>query len=213
MPRRKRVIIWACVTLGLLAVIFGVFMYERSWLPMSVVELIGEKVPDSPSQVQRMCRANNERFADISRQYPDCVFVWNGNDKLYLIRKDAFEEKKNNVDTGFEQVKYYNTKGMRSRGYIIDPVTPPNELGVIKIDNAAELTYDSVGMSIRESIRKDEINYKDAIYLWKTGSDEVLVVKKSAIEDPKADSVHFTDDGGETGLYYILDTRLKIKKK
>ena len=212
MPRKKRIMIWAGATLGLLAIIFGIFMYERSWLPVSVVELVGD-VPDSPAQIQRMCRANYERFAEISSQHPDCVFVWNRESRLYVIRKDAFEDKKSNVDTGFESVRYYNTKGVKYRGYIIDPVTPPNEIDTITIEKPGKLTYDSVGMTIREGMRRGEIKYKDAAYLWKTGSDEVLVVKKSAIGDPKVDSVHFTDDGGETALYYILDTQLKIKKK
>lgn len=205
---KKRRIIWASVTLAILAVIFGIFMYERAWLPLSVVELTGD-VPDTPSQVQRMCRQSSEKFAAIAKEYPDCVFVWNGDEKIFAIRKEFLEDKKSTVDSNFVRVKFYNNKGVRTRGYIIDPVTRANELGTVEIENAEKLTFDSVSMSVRVSLRKGELSYKDAVYLWKGGSSEVLVVRSDAIKDPKALTVEFTDDGGDTAVYRVLDTKIR----
>lgn len=169
----------------------------------------------TPYEVQAACRADFEDFRSASEEYDDCIWVWCGGSKMFLVKNNALTVCADSNYDGFTRVQFTNNKLKMIKGYIIDAEKEPNELARIDISNAEDFSFDSVSMSVRVAITDGRISFDDACYLWERGSHTVFAVSKDKIPEDSDGIVTFTDDGGQRHLCRILDTDIsdEIDKK
>lgn len=205
---RRVYLICGIVTAALLAVVFGIHSYEISKIaPVYQVKVNGLQA-ETPAEAQAACRAAYESFTQAAEKYPDCAWVWAGKKTVYLVKPDAVELDAAEREDGFMAVKFKDAAGKSRTGYVIDPTTPPAELGRIVISSETDYTFDNVSQTIRVGIRSGDINYENAVYLWEKGSDLVLAVRPDSYKTVEGSIVSFTDDGNVTHTCYILDTEI-----
>lgn len=160
---------------------------------------------NTPQEAQAICRADHKKFVRASRGEPNCLWVWCGESTVYLAEADKLRVCAGTV-AGFTMVEFLDDDGSYLKGYIIDPETAPNELGRIKLGKSDSYNYEDVGMSIRVALREGSIDYEDAVYLWKIGTNTVFAVKPDSYTVIDGVNVAFTDDGGQSCFCRILDT-------
>lgn len=200
--------VYAAVTIAALVVLFALMQYARSQIA-EVYELSLENFSaQTPAEAQSACRAENETFLPYAEEYPDCLWVWCGDDKLYIVRGDVLKVEGEDPDNGFVKVSFKGEMGTEHTGYIIDPLKAPTLIARIDLGAAQEYTYDNVSMSIRKALRAGEFDYEDAIYLWEKGGSSVYAVHSDAVTVVEGSIASFTDDGGVARVCYILDTAL-----
>ena len=204
--RNRFLLICIAVTLVLLAVILIVLAHQRAQIAPVLELTVDGLTAETPSEVQRLCRSDFERYAELMQKHEDCVWLWCGEDRLCLARQEVLT--KLDVQSGFTQVAYTDKHGDGQTGWIIDPAAAPNELGRISLNDSEEASFDSVSMSVRVALREGKIGFTDAVYLWEEGSSEVLAVNSEAVSDPAGAQISFTDDGGVMRNCYVLDTAL-----
>lgn len=160
----------------------------------------------TPYEVQAACRADFEDFRSASEEYDDCIWVWCGGSKMFLVKNNALTVCADSDYDGFTRIQFTNNKLKMIKGYIIDAEKEPNELARIDISDAEDFSFDSVSMSVRIAIADGRISFDDACYLWESGSNTVFAVSKDKIPEDSDGTVTFTDDGGQRHLCRILDT-------
>lgn len=206
--RRKAVFVCIAVTVVILTAIFVTVMLLRARLPELVVAADGLSAK-TPAEAQTELRRQADSFAKIKAAHTDCVFVWCGTDKLYLVRTDKITPIDRDENDNFERVRIYNANGLTVRGYIVDPCKESVELGRIKLVDSKKAKADNVAMTVRIGLREGEIDYTDAVYLWEKGSKEVIVLKSSAVTAKPGKTVSYVDDGEVRHECIVLDTKLK----
>ena len=207
-PQKRFYIICGAVTLAVVLILLGVFLHQRARVAPVLELTVDGLSADTPAQAQIICRSDNKRYLDYMEGRENCVWVWCGDNVLYLARPKALHVDADSENTGFTTVSFRDEHGKIHSGYIIDPTAAPNELGRIGISDAEELSYDSVSMSIRVALKKGDIAYAGAVYLWEKGSSEVIAVQADTYTVIENNLVSFTDDGGNTLVCYVLDTKL-----
>ncbi|MCF0136978.1 MAG: hypothetical protein HUJ66_01295 [Oscillospiraceae bacterium] len=207
--RKSRRYYIKCILLTLLAaaLLFALYLNQRSKVAPEYELTVEGLNAKGPAEAQAMCRSEYELCTECMEGREDCLWVWCGEDKLYLVRPEALVIGKEKSE-GHTSVSFTDDKGKPREGYIIDPTGEPNELGRVEICEPGELGFDSVSMSVRAALRKGELSYADAVYLWEKGSGIVIAVKENTYTVVEGNIVSFTDDGGVTRVCYILDTSL-----
>lgn len=206
-PAKRTYIAFAAITLAVLAVVFAVIMQSRSKTPVYVLGVNGLDA-ETPAEAQIECRAEHEKFAKPLQNNTGCAWVWCGDNKLYLVKTTALRINTKDETQNFTAVTFDGGEGKRLEGYIIEPETPPTELGRIVLTDGEKYNFESVSMSIREGLRSGEISYTDAVYLWEKDSTEVIAVRADSYQTVQDNIVSFTDDGNVTHTCYILDTKI-----
>lgn len=206
-PAKRTYIAFAAITLAVLAVVFAVIMQSRSKTPVYVLEVNGLDA-ETPAEAQIECRAEHEKFAKPLQNNTGCAWVWCGDNKLYLVKTTALRINTKDETQNFTAVTFDGGEGKRLEGYIIEPETPPTELGRIVLTDGEKYNFESVSMSIREGLRSGEISYENAVYLWEKGSTEVIAVRADSYQTVQDNIVSYTDDGNVTHTCYILDTKI-----
>ncbi len=206
-PKRFYIICFAA-TLAVVLVLLVVFLHQRAEVaPVYVLTVEGLEA-ETPADAQAVCRADNQRYLECMNDRDDCLWVWCGDDKLFLANSDALHIDSKAEDCGFTAVTFYDENGNKHSGFIIDPTAEPRELGRIQLEEAEEYSFDSVSMSIRVALRNGKIAYENAVYLWEKGSNVVFAVCSDSYTVIENNLVSFVDDGGATRVCYILDTKL-----
>lgn len=206
-PAKRTYIAFAAITLAVLAVVFAVIMQSRSKTPVYVLEVNGLDA-ETPAEAQIECRAEHEMFAKPLQNNTGCAWVWCGDNKLYLVKTTALRISTKDETQNFTAVTFDGGEGKRLEGYIIEPETPPTELGRIVLTDGEKYNFESVSMSIREGLRSGEISYENAVYLWEKDSTEVIAVRADSYQTVQDNIVSYTDDGNVTHTCYILDTKI-----
>lgn len=206
-PAKRTYIAFAAITLAVLAVVFAVIMQSRSKTPVYVLEVNGLDAK-TPAEAQIECRAEHEKFAQPLQNNTGCAWVWCGDNKLYLVKTTALRINTKDETQNFTAVTFDGGEGKRLEGYIIEPETPPTELGRIVLTDGEKYNFESVSMSIREGLRSGEISYENAVYLWEKDSTEVIAVRADSYQTVQDNIVSYTDDGNVTHTCYILDTKI-----
>lgn len=206
-PAKRTYIAFAAITLAVLAVVFAVIMQSRSKTPVYVLEVNGLDA-ETPAEAQIECRAEHEKFAKPLQNNTGCAWVWCGDNKLYLVKTTALRINTKDETQNFTAVTFDGSEGKRLEGYIIEPETPPTELGRIVLTDGEKYNFESVSMSIREGLRSGEISYENAVYLWEKDSTEVIAVRADSYQTVQDNIVSYTDDGNVTHTCYILDTKI-----
>lgn len=206
-PAKRTYIALAAITLAVLAVVFAVIMQSRSKTPVYVLEVNGLDA-ETPAEAQIECRAEHEKFAKPLQNNTGCAWVWCGDNKLYLVKTTALRINTKDETQNFTAVTFDGGEGKRLEGYIIEPETPPTELGRIVLTGGEKYNFESVSMSIREGLRSGEISYENAVYLWEKDSTEVIAVRADSYQTVQDNIVSYTDDGNVTHTCYILDTKI-----
>lgn len=206
-PAKRTYIAFAAITLAVLAVVFAVIMQSRSKTPVYVLEVNGLDA-ETPAEAQIECRAEHEKFAKPLQNNTGCAWVWCGDNKLYLVKTTALRISTKDETQNFTAVTFDGGEGKRLEGYIIEPETPPTELGRIVLTDGEKYNFESVSMSIREGLRSGEISYENAVYLWEKDSTEVIAVRADSYQTVQDNIVSYTDDGNVTHTCYILDTKI-----
>lgn len=206
-PAKRTYIAFAAITLAVLAVVFAVIMQSRSKTPVYVLEVNGLDA-ETPAEAQIECRAEHEKFAKPLQNNTGCAWVWCGDNKLYLVKTTALRINTKDETQNFTAVTFDGGEGKRLEGYIIEPETPPTELGRIVLTDGEKYNFESVSMSIREGLRSGEISYENAVYLWEKDSAEVIAVRADSYQTVQDNIVSYTDDGNVTHTCYILDTKI-----
>lgn len=206
-PAKRTYIAFAAITLAVLAVVFAVIMQSRSKTPVYVLEVNGLDA-ETPAEAQIECRAEHEKFAKPLQNNTGCAWVWCGDNKLYLVKTTALRINTKDETQNFTAVIFDGGEGKRLEGYIIEPETPPTELGRIVLTDGEKYNFESVSMSIREGLRSGEISYENAVYLWEKDSTEVIAVRADSYQTVQDNIVSYTDDGNVTHTCYILDTKI-----
>lgn len=206
-PAKRTYIAFAAITLAVLAVVFAVIMQSRSKTPVYVLEVNGLDA-ETPAEAQIECRAEHEKFAKPLQNNTGCAWVWCGDNKLYLVKTTALRISTKDETQNFTAVTFDGGEGKRLEGYIIEPETPPTELGRIVLTDGEKYNFESVSMSIREGLRSGEISYENAVYLWEKDSTEVIAVRADSYQTVQDNIVSYTDDGNVTHTCYILDTKV-----
>lgn len=206
-PAKRTYIAFAAITLAVLAVVFAVIMQSRSKTPVYVLEVNGLDA-ETPAEAQIECRAEHEKFAKPLQNNTGCAWVWCGDNKLYLVKTTALRINTKDETQNFTAVTFDGGEGKRLEGYIIEPETPPTELGRIVLTDGEKYNFESVSMSIREGLRSGEISYENAVYLWEKYSTEVIAVRADSYQTVQDNIVSYTDDGNVTHTCYILDTKI-----
>ena len=196
----------AAITIAVLAVVFALIMHYRELAPVYVLEVKGLDA-ETPSEAQTECRGEYTKFAELMREYTGTSWVWCGDNRLYLVKTSVLRINAKDETERFTAVTFRAGNGDRLGGYIIDPVTPPKELGRIELTGGERYDFESVSMSIRVGLRSGEISYDDAVYLWEKDSSEVIVARPDSCSVVQDNIVSFTDDGNLTHTCYILDTK------
>ena len=206
-PAKRTYIAFAAITLAVLAVVFAVIMQSRSKTPVYVLEVNGLDA-ETPAEAQIECRAEHEKFAKPLQNNTGCAWVWCGDNKLYIVKTTALRINTKDETQNFTAVTFDGGEGNRLEGYIIEPETPPTELGRIVLTDGEKYNFESVSMSIREGLRSGEISYENAVYLWEKDSTEVIAVRADSYQTVQDNIVSYTDDGNVTHTCYILDTKI-----
>ena len=206
-PAKRTYIAFAAITLAVLAVVFAVIMQSRSKTPVYVLEVNGLDA-ETPAEAQIECRAEDVKFAKPLQNNTGCAWVWCGDNKLYLVKTTALRINTKDETQNFTAVTFDGGEGKRLEGYIIEPETPPTELGRIVLEGGEKYNFESVSMSIREGLRSGEISYENAVYLWEKDSTEVIAVRADSYQTVQDNIVSYTDDGNVTHTCYILDTKI-----
>lgn len=208
-PRKiKTPVIYAVVTLTILAVLFALMLYSQSQIAeVYELELVGFSA-QTPAEAQAACRADNGQFSALAEKYPDCLWVWCSDDKLHIVRTKPLVLEGTDPESGFVKVSFKGELGRDRTGYIIDPLKAPNVIARLELEQAGEYTYDSVSMSVRSALREGSFNYEDAVWLWEKGSSTVYAVRSDAVTMINESIAAFTDDGGVSRVCYVLDTAL-----
>lgn len=206
-PAKRTYIAFAAITLAVLAVVFAVIMQSRSKTPVYVLGVNGLDA-ETPAEAQIECRAEHEKFAKPLQNNTGCAWVWCGDNKLYLVKTTALRINTKDETQNFTAVTFDGGEGKRLEGYIIEPETPPTELGRIVLEGGEKYNFESVSMSIREGLRSGEISYENAVYLWEKDSTEVIAVRADSYQTVQDNIVSYTDDGNVTHTCYILDTKI-----
>lgn len=206
-PAKRTYIAFAAITLAVLAVVFAVIMQSRSKTPVYVLEVNGLDA-ETPAEAQIECRAEHEKFAKPLQNNTGCAWVWCGDNKLYLVKTTALRINTKDETQNFTAVTFDGGEGKRLEGYIIEPETPPTELGRIVLTDGEKYNFESVSMSIREGLRSGEISYENAVYLWEKDSTEVIAVRADSYQTVQDNIVSYNDDGNVTHTCYILDTKI-----
>ncbi len=206
-PAKRTYIVYAAITLAVLALVFAVIMQLRSKTPEYVLEVSGLDA-QTPAEAQVECRAEHEKFAKPLQDNTGCAWVWCGDNKLYLVKTTALRINTKDETQNFTAVTFDGGEGKQLEGYIIRPETPPAELGRIVLTGGEKYDYGSVSMSVRAGLRSGEIGCTDAVYLWEKDSTEVIVARADSYQTVQDNIVSFTDDGNVTHTCYILDTKI-----
>lgn len=206
-PAKRTYIAFAAITLAVLAVVFAVIMQSRSKTPVYVLEVNGLDA-ETPAEAQIECRAEHEKFAKPLQNNTGCAWVWCGDNKLYLVKTTALRINTKDETQNFTAVTFDGSEGKRLEGYIIEPETPPTELGRIVLTDGEKYNFESVSMSIREGLRSGEISCENAVYLWEKDSTDVIAVRADSYQTVQDNIVSYTDDGNVTHTCYILDTKI-----
>lgn len=206
-PAKRTYIVYAAITLAVLALVFAVIMQLRSKTPEYVLEVSGLDA-QTPAEAQVECRAEHEKFAKPLLDNTGCAWVWCGDNKLYLVKTTALRINTKDETQNFTAVTFDGGEGKQLEGYIIRPETPPAELGRIVLTGGEKYDYGSVSMSVRAGLRSGEIGCTDAVYLWEKDSTEVIVARADSYQTVQDNIVSFTDDGNVTHTCYILDTKI-----
>ncbi len=206
-PAKRTYIAFAAITLAVLAVVFAVIMQSRSKTPVYVLEVSGLDAK-TPAEAQTECRAEHEKFAKPLQDNTGCAWVWCGDNKLYLVKTTALRINTKDETQNFTAVTFDGGAGKQLEGYIIEPETPPTELGRIELTDGEKYNFESVSMSIRMGLRSGEISFDDAVYLWEKDSTEVIAVRGDSYQTVQDNIVSYTDDGNVTHTCYILDTKI-----
>lgn len=206
-PAKRTYIAFAAITLAVLAVVFAVIMQLRSKTPVYVLEVNGLDAK-TPAEAQIECRAEHEKFAKPLQDNTGCAWVWCGDNKLYLVKTTALRINAKDETQNFTAVTFDGGDGKRLEGYIIQPETPPTELGRIVLTDGEKYNYENVSMSVRMGLRSGEIDFTDAVYLWEKDSTEVIAVRADSYQTVQDNIVSFTDDVNVTHTCYILDTKI-----
>ncbi len=201
-------IICIAVTLALILALLLVYLHQRAEVaPVYVLTVEGLEA-DTPADAQAACRAENKHYIECMKDSKDCLWVWCGDDRLFLVNPDALHVDGDAENCGFAAVTFTDEKGNEHSGFIIDPTAEPRELGRIQLEEAEEYSFDSVSMSIRVALRNGKIAYENAAYLWEKGSNVVFAVYADSYTVVENNLVSFVDDGGASRVCYILDTIL-----
>lgn len=200
-------IAYAAITLAVLAVVFAFIMHFRALAPVYTLE-VKDLDARSPAEAQAECRANHTRFSELLKEHIGCSWVWCGDSKLYLVKTSALRINSNEETANFTAVTFDGGRGKRLEGYVIDPATPPRELGRIKLTDGDKFNFESVSMTIRVALKNGDISYDNAVYLWEKDSAEVIVASADSYQTVQDNIVSFTDDGNTTHTCYILDTKI-----
>lgn len=206
-PAKRTYIVYAAITLAVLALVFAVIMQLRSKTPEYVLE-VGGLNAKTPAEAQIECRAEHEKFAKPLQDNTGCAWVWCGDNKLYLVKTTALRINTKDETQNFAAVSFDGGEGKRLEGYIIRPETPPTELGRIALTGGEKYDYGSISMSVRAGLRSGEISYEDAVYLWEKDSAEVIAARADSYVTVQDNIVSFTDDGNVTHTCFILDTKI-----
>ena len=142
---------------------------------------------------------------ELFEGHEGCVWVWCGKGAVFLTDADDLTIIAGS-ESGFTRVSFIDEDGTEMTGYVIDPESPPNELGRISLSGDGPFNYEDVGMSIRQALRAGELDYDGALYLWKVGTNTVFAVKPDAYTLIDGTQVSFTDDGSQLCFCRILDT-------
>ena len=175
-PAKRTYIVFAAITLAVLAVVFAVIMQLRSKTPVYVLQVNGLDA-ETPAEAQIECRAEHGKFAKPQQEHTGCSWVWCGDSKLYLVKTTALRIDTKDETANFTAVTFDGGEGKRLAGFVIDPAIQPKELGRIVLEGGEKCNFESVSMSIREGLRSGEISYEDAVYLWDKDSTEVIAVR------------------------------------
>ena len=206
-PAKRTYIVYAAITLAVLALVFAIIMQLRSKTPEYVLEVSGLDAK-TPAEAQIECRAEHAKFAKPLQDNTGCAWVWCGDNKLYLVKTTALRINTKDETPNYTAVTFDGGGGKRLEGYIIQPETPPTELGRIALTGGEEYDFASVSMSVRMGLRSGEISYEDAVYLWEKDSTEVIVARADSFVTVQDNIVSFTDDGNVTHTCFILDTKI-----
>lgn len=209
--RIRRILILAAFLIVIAFLVTAISIQIIGQMPSLVLNL-GDTSASTPSEIQADCRSNYAKFAEIIKDYPDSSFVWCGGNELYIVKNTGLRLENKIDENGFISVRFISQKLKSISGYIIDPTGVPSELGRINIDNADELDYESVSMSVRAVLRSGEIKFDNAAYLWAEGSNEVIAVRMDSYVPLGENVVVYTDDGNRPQVFRILDTELEMEK-
>lgn len=201
-------IVCIAVTAVIILALVCVSLYQRSEVAPVYVLTVDGLSADNPADAQALCRSEHERFSESAMAQDADIWVWCGEDELYLVKSDALTVLSGGDFPGFTAVSFLDEKGASHSGYIIDPTAEPKELGRIELGDAEEYTFDSVSMSIRVALRSGDISFENAVYLWEKDSSRVFAVGEDSYTPIEGNLVSFTDDGGTAHVCYILDTKL-----
>ena len=188
----------------LFAVLIVVLIYTSRIAPVCKLNVKGLSA-DSPADAQALCRADYAKFKKASEGHEGCVWVWCGKGAVFLTNADDLTIIAGS-ESGFTHVSFIDEDGTEMTDYVIDPESPPNELGRISLSGDGPFNYEDVGMSIRQALRAGELDYDGALYLWKVGTNTVFAVKPDAYTLIDGTQVSFTDDGSQLCFCRILDT-------
>lgn len=188
----------------LLAVLVLVLIKASKIAPVYELDVKG-LAAQTPDEAQAICRADYKKFVKAAKGYDGCLWIWCGGSTVYLANSNELELSSGSVN-GFTKVSFLDDDGSILEGYIIEPETAPNELGRISLGESESYSYEDVGMSIREALRDGRLDYEDAVYLWKIGTNTVFAVREGSYAVIDGNSVAFTDDGGQSCYCKILDT-------
>lgn len=203
-------VVYAAVTLAVLAVLFALMLYSQSQIA-EVYELeLKDFTAQTAAEAQAACRADNGKLSVLAEKYPDCLWVWCGDNVLHIVRTKPLVLEGIDPDSGFMKVSFKGEHGKDYTGYIIDPIKAPNVIAKLELEEAGEYTFDSVSMSVRTALREGsfDFDYDDAVWLWEKGGSVVYAVHGDAVTVIDDGIASFTDDGGTARVCYVLDTAL-----
>ena len=207
--KSKKTWVYILFTVLALGIMFGLCLLMLSRVGDAYKLTVKGLVADNPADAQAQCRADNEYFAGLQKQFSGNCWVWTGDNVVYLVRSSKLTVViDDNNSTGFTKVRFIDHNGISLSGYIIDPVSESSVLGKILLDEEQELDFDKISMSVRVSMRNGDVDFGEAVYLWETGTRNVYAVKPEAVTITDGVIASFTDDGGNVILGYILDTDL-----
>ena len=208
-PLTRRIcILAAIVTLAVLAAVFAVTAHKRASIAPVYQMKVAGLAAQTPAEAQAQCRAESGKFEVIEKKYKDVCWVWCENEDLFLVKTSAVQLVGDSKFKDFTAISFRDRHGNSREGYIVRIDKEGNELGRIALEKAEVYDFESVSMSIRESLRSGKLAFENAVYLWEKGSGEVLAVKPDSYETAADNIVTFADDGGRTRICYILDTKI-----
>lgn len=202
-------IICAIVTATVLVATFFLILHiNHQSAPIYEINVKG-LAADTPQDAQAQCRTDHEYYASLLKPHKDCFWVWGEEDRLYALSGKALGiNPDSGRSSGFTYVDFRDRRGIKHSGYIIDPTVEPVELARVSIAGSESRNIENVSMSIRDSIRRDILQYENAAYVWEKGQSFVYVLKKDAVTKIEGAVCSFKDDGSTQRVGFLIDTRI-----